>query len=585
MKGISFFTHATICLIGWISGFSFGSIACTNRNFHPFLSFVGLDDPITRRLHEYRTYSSLNKTQNQSFQKPCPSCFCSHSYNVSDAQSSSSTKDERDEAYGHFPTTLSKFFPRYGTVSRDEFTGKLDIGVPLDPGRKGADVLVLYPSDKALPAGNFSSGTSIDAVEKCETVKVVLTQRKPKECLAIVPQWESYTVHKFMRLPKGPGHLHSRHPLRYVSRAQSKHGENLIEIPPPAKTNRYYCILEQYLRELPTLIRKLEDVLRDIATPSKSVVVQVCNYGQAQLFHNFACSAKARGIQLKHTIMFATDQATYDLCQKLGITAFYDENVFKDFPTEGAERYGDETFSRMMLAKVFCVQLALAAGYNVLFQDVDVVWYQEPLSFLENSTSLQEWDLIFQDDGSRTDRYAPFSPNTGKSGRERCETVSQQLISLGFYYVRFNDRTHYLMSMLLRNLDTIGQSHQGALTALLNDHVSRNGLRVKVIPKGESNIFPGGYEFHSQKDFMRRLVQRQLNPAPFVFHMSWTGPKEDKKRFLEQLGEWYLRDGCMKGYACCLPEPTVTCHYRDKPSVIPCSDSPSIGKGQASFWS
>jgi hypothetical protein len=28
----------------------------------------------------------------------------------------------------------------------------------------------------------------------------------------------------------------------------------------------------------------------------------------------------------------------------------------------------------------------------------------------------------------------------------------------------------------------------------------------------------------------------------------------------------------------------VICHYRDKPSKIPCNDSPAIDKGKPSFW-
>jgi hypothetical protein len=30
--------------------------------------------------------------------------------------------------------------------------------------------------------------------------------------------------------------------------------------------------------------------------------------------------------------------------------------------------------------------------------------------------------------------------------------------------------------------------------------------------------------------------------------------------------------------------PTVVCHYRDKPSKIPCPDSPTIDKNGRDFW-
>lgn len=36
--------------------------------------------------------------------------------------------------------------------------------------------------------------------------------------------------------------------------------------------------------------------------------------------------------------------------------------------------------------------------------------------------------------------------------------------------------------------------------------------------------------------------------------------------------------------ACCLVEPLVTCHYKDKSSAIPCPDVDNINRCRASFW-
>ena len=35
---------------------------------------------------------------------------------------------------------------------------------------------------------------------------------------------------------------------------------------------------------------------------------------------------------------------------------------------------------------------------------------------------------------------------------------------------------------------------------------------------------------------------------------------------------------------CCAAEPIFSCHYKDKPSKLPCKNSPSIDKGRGSFW-
>ena len=69
--------------------------------------------------------------------------------------------------------------------------------------------------------------------------------------------------------------------------------------------------------------------------------------------------------------------------------------------------------------------------------------------------------------------------------------------------------------------------------------------------------------------------------------MSWTSNKANKKLYFEQMGEWRVKEGCpldSDGDGCCLAEPMIKCHYRDKPSIIPCKSSPPIDKGKPSFW-
>lgn len=81
--------------------------------------------------------------------------------------------------------------------------------------------------------------------------------------------------------------------------------------------------------------------------------------------------------------------------------------------------------------------------------------------------------------------------------------------------------------------------------------------------------------------------------------MSWTLNKKNKIAYYEQMGEWYLQSNCVQktveeifggtnqaNYAdhCCSAEALVQCHYRDKPSKIPCRDNDPINKGAGSFW-
>ena len=160
------------------------------------------------------------------------------------------------------------------------------------------------------------------------------------------------------------------------------------------------------------------------------------------------------------------------------------------------------------------------------------------------------------------------------------------LSSEGFYFVRNNSLTNYFFNDLVKKGDLVAltKSHQAALSAQVAEFVSWKGLRVKVWRKFGNTLFPGGAEYHQSKDYMKKMIAGEIKP--FIFHMSWTQNKDNKKLFFEQMAEWYTKEddtGC-NGLECCLAEPIITCHFKDKPSFIPCKDSPPIDKGRRSFW-
>lgn len=330
-----------------------------------------------------------------------------------------------------FPLTSDKMFVDYATVPRKKFNDMVNIGVPIDNTRDGAeDVLVLYTSAESIPKkmGWHHDKVGLDptkALENCHTVKVVLHDpavKNHQQCIAIVPQWESYTVHKWMRVEE-PKNVTTAVDLNYtlknVPRGRSADGKHLGSLCP--KDNRMkdsYGLLVEYLQNLDRVLADLKLFLQniinnDVSDPSsKTLIVLTCNKGQSIMFRNFVCNARAKGLDLSHIVMFATDKATVNLSKELGINVWYDEAIFGSMPEDSAKRYGDRVFARMMMAKVYCVHLVMSLGYNVLFQDVDIVWHQNPLPYLL-SKEFDEWDMMFQDDGSRQARFAPYSPNSG----------------------------------------------------------------------------------------------------------------------------------------------------------------------------
>jgi hypothetical protein len=299
----------------------------------------------------------------------------------------------------------------------------------------------------------------------------------------------------------------------------------------------------------------------------------VCNYGQSELLINFYCSATFRGFDLGQVLVFCTDLETKALAERLGLVAFYDRANYPNMPKDAAQEYRDDTFGSIMMAKVYSVHMVNLLGYDLLFQDVDVIWYRDPLPYFSNS----EYDMLFQDDGGRETRYAPYSPNTG------------------FYFVRHNERTaDFLHSLLMAgSLIVQSKSHQGVLTEIMSQHVSWRGLRVKVTSR-ERPDFPSGFHYHRRYDFMRQIIQGKIKP--YIFHMNWTKNKKGKILFLKQMGYWFVKEQCIGKTAeeivkahggmgtCCSAEPLISCHYRDKPSKLPCKESPPWHKDSPSFW-
>lgn len=165
----------------------------------------------------------------------------------------------------------------------------------------------------------------------------------------------------------------------------------------------------------------------------------------------------------------------------------------------------------------------------MLFQDVDIVWYKNPLEvFHDKNSPIHFYDMYYQDDGSHSTRYAPFAPNSG------------------FYFVRHNDKTRHMLTSLLMSGDVVLKtfSHQQAMTAVLAEHASLFGLRVKVFSR-DGDEFPGGYHFHRRGGaFLREMYEGKRHP--YLFHMSWTKNKDNKLLFLKQMGEWY-DEPCLDG--------------------------------------
>jgi hypothetical protein len=238
-----------------------------------------------------------------------------------------------------FPSTTSRYAVGMARTKKEDFVAQMDPGVPVDNPIEGAeDVLILYSKETAMPR-NFPSDTDgipllpmEESVENCDYVNVILTDksRSRNQCIAIMPQYESYHLQKWMRVSKtskGYGKLDSAEPLRLVSRGMKSNGAD--EFSPPGKKHiqQNWDLLAKYFAQFEDSLSKLKPLVEKVSTHDKIVTVMVTNFGQSELLFNFVCAAKSRNLSVSSILVFATDKETKELAESLGLAAFHDEKV------------------------------------------------------------------------------------------------------------------------------------------------------------------------------------------------------------------------------------------------------------------
>ena len=277
------------------------------------------------------------------------------------------------------------------------------------------------------------------------------------------------------------------------------------------------------LHALPALEEALLPVLSTMSARARDrgghVVSMAVNGGQLPLLVNWLCSARAANISTDNVLVFAADASVARALESVGLASFYHES-FGSFPEKAAKTYADRSFALMMTLKTIALYLPLQLGFDTLFQDADLIWFDDPANFFARDTRV---DTYWMDDGARGPRYAPFFANSG------------------FMFLRSNGRTRRYAREVLGMDDLVRAwgSQQSATCQLLADAARRHGLSVVVLSKRD---FIPGHQFHKNKGLMQRIVDGRHRF--WVFHICWTKNAEEKVRILqEEMDMWFLRAG------------------------------------------
>ena len=247
-------------------------------------------------------------------------------------------KDPVKQSMPRFPESVRKYATGMSKISKSEFADFFDMGVPVDLPKDGdQDVLLLYSNTKAHPDNyendivnsdsEIPSLTVEDATAHCEELHIVLTDHTGrKQCTALVPQYESFHIQKWMRVGQNGGPLDAKESLRYVSRGYQANGREKFRPPMEKHLRKLWALLAPYITSIDDVLKELKVACKKVAK-NNQIIIMVCNKGQSELLMNFVCSVRARNLDFSQVLVFATDVETKELAESMGLTAFYDETV------------------------------------------------------------------------------------------------------------------------------------------------------------------------------------------------------------------------------------------------------------------
>lgn len=216
-----------------------------------------------------------------------------------------------------------------------------------DPGKD--DVIILYGGKSSLPSTNKEATTSItdlestppnlsaqEATANCGGLNVIFTDTHDglDQCIAIVGNYESYHIQRWMRIDgrRAGSKLDPHQPLYPVGRGLQTNGMDKFSAPEDYHMKQNQDLLRTYFDQLDGTIEILKPKAASCAGDDNTVIVMVCNTGQSDLLINFVCSADARGfgdVVREKVLLFATDQGMLDIALGLGMKAFYNEKIFE----------------------------------------------------------------------------------------------------------------------------------------------------------------------------------------------------------------------------------------------------------------
>jgi hypothetical protein len=201
-------------------------------------------------------------------------------------------------------------------------------------------------------------------------------------------------------------------------------------------------------------------------------------------------------------LIFTLDPQADSQVNKMGLKSYlFDPNIYQH--AGDSDNYGDHNFKRTMFYKNAAIFESLKLGANILFQDVDLIWLNDPFIYLKKQNSNGQIQIMY--DGPNR-RHYPYYANTG------------------FIYLKNEAVCHSLLETALRNTASIFKTgwHQPLFNRICHHFAVHNLLNLTVLPE---SLFLNRHLFNTDNGL--RPASEVWQTDGIVIHYSWTGNSAD----------------------------------------------------------
>lgn len=140
---------------------------------------------------------------------------------------------------------------------------------------------------------------------------------------------------------------------------------------------------------------------------SKDIILVSANFAYLDFILNWACHLQLTNKSLKY-LLISQDRHLHQHINKYTYIKSFDGALIGMESTSAGTTYRSEGFNHISMTKVAAARQVLDLGYNVLFSDVDISWFQDPIPHFKFDV-----DFEFQSNHFSMDFQVQEEPNTG----------------------------------------------------------------------------------------------------------------------------------------------------------------------------